>query len=276
MALKGNLRDFSITQLLNLINLANKTGRLVVERPTETISLYFQDGKLVYARDEIAKNNLVTVLYQAGKLNVRQQQFIRERSRDMSDKEIGLLLIQANYLSRQEILLCLQTHFILILNRLFNWPDGAFSFENDQVPPDGKIKVKLSLENLIIEGTRRMREQEQLQDEIPSLDMALKFAERPGANIRQLNLSVDEWRVISFINPKNSMRQIASATKLSDMELRRIIFGFLQAGLVEIIKPVDPLNPDGGHSQLPVSKLAGSVVDQKSLINRIINRIRSL
>jgi len=31
MALKGNLRDFSATQLLNLINLARKTGTLTIE-----------------------------------------------------------------------------------------------------------------------------------------------------------------------------------------------------------------------------------------------------
>jgi hypothetical protein len=35
MALKGNLRDFSVTQLLNLINLARKTGTLTIEGPTE-------------------------------------------------------------------------------------------------------------------------------------------------------------------------------------------------------------------------------------------------
>ena len=28
MALRGNLRDFTITQLLNLVNLAQKTGTL--------------------------------------------------------------------------------------------------------------------------------------------------------------------------------------------------------------------------------------------------------
>jgi hypothetical protein len=31
MALKGNLRDFSTTQLLNLISLARKTGTLTME-----------------------------------------------------------------------------------------------------------------------------------------------------------------------------------------------------------------------------------------------------
>jgi hypothetical protein len=35
MALRGNLRDFTITQLLNLINLAGKTGTLIVDGPAE-------------------------------------------------------------------------------------------------------------------------------------------------------------------------------------------------------------------------------------------------
>jgi hypothetical protein len=39
MALRGNLRDFTITQLLNLINLAQKSGTLVVDGPGE----YFTD-----------------------------------------------------------------------------------------------------------------------------------------------------------------------------------------------------------------------------------------
>jgi len=39
MALKGNLRDFTVTQLLNLINLARKTGTLTIEGPQELIPL---------------------------------------------------------------------------------------------------------------------------------------------------------------------------------------------------------------------------------------------
>ena len=50
MALRGNLRDFTITQLLNLINLASKTGTLIVDGPSEQAYISFRDGKLAYAR----------------------------------------------------------------------------------------------------------------------------------------------------------------------------------------------------------------------------------
>jgi hypothetical protein len=49
MALKGNLRDFGLTQLLNLVNLARKTGTLTIEGPSETAWVSFREGKLVYA-----------------------------------------------------------------------------------------------------------------------------------------------------------------------------------------------------------------------------------
>jgi hypothetical protein len=98
--------------------------------------------------------------------------------------------------------------------------------------------------------------------------MALKFTERPLTNV---NLSVEEWRVVKFINPRNTMKQIATASKLSDLEIRRIVYGLLQAGLVEIIRP------EG--MAIPVSPKTFPTPDreeQKSLINKLIGRIRSL
>ena len=150
------------------------------------------------------------MLFRAKKINAAQFKAIKERAGGMSDKELGLLLINANYIEQQDIISSLQTHFISIVNRLFTWVDGSFRFENELQAPEDKITVRVNLENIIIEGSRRLREWEQLQDEIPNLDMALKFADRPGANIRNFNLSVEEWRVVSFINPKNSAGVTAS------------------------------------------------------------------
>jgi hypothetical protein len=159
-----------------------------------------------------------------------------------------------------------------IVRQLFTWAEGYFHFESNLLPPDGKITVRVELENLIIEGARQIKEMEHLQEEIPSLEMALKFTDRPGTNLRNVNLSVEEWRVISYINPKNSLRQIARATKLSDLEIRRIIYSLLQAGLVEMIRPDGLPSPTPGRvPPAPVNK-----EEQRGLVNRLINRIRSM
>jgi hypothetical protein len=86
-----------------------------------------------------------------------------------------------------------------------------------------------------------------------------------------LNLSVDEWRVVKYIDPKNSLKQIAAASKLTDMEIRRIVYGLIQAGLVEMVRPVTAplqLNPKMFPTQ--------DKEEQKNLINKLIGRIQKL
>lgn len=268
MALRGNLRDFTITQLLNLINLARKTGTLVVDGPSEQAYVSFRDGKLAYTRVGQDDGSLAAVLHKANKLTVNQYRAIVERAGKINDKELGLLLINAGYLSQQDILANLQAYFTNSIRRLFTWVEGSFRFENEMLPPDDRINVRLDLENIIIEGSRQLREWEQLQDEIPSLDMALKFTDRPLKNV---NLSVEEWRVVSYINPKNSMKQIAQTNKMNDLEVRRIVYGLLQAGLVEIVRPEGMVVP-----QSPKMFPTQDKEEQKSLVNKLIGRIRSL
>ncbi len=146
--------------------------------------------------------------------------------------------------------------------------EGFFRFETELLAPEDRINVRLDLENLIIEGSRQLREWEELQDEIPSLDMALKFTDRPLKNV---NLSVEEWRVVSYINPRNTMHQIGSANKMNDMEIRRIVYGLLQAGLVEVVRP------EGARVPVPARTFpTENREEQKSLVNKLIGRIRSL
>jgi hypothetical protein len=276
MPLKGNLQDFTITQLLNLINLANKTGALSLEGSYGAAWVYFREGKLSYAQMTGEEASLVGILHQSKKLSSSQYRKITEHIGGVSDKELGILLINANYFSQQDILSSLQSHFVTILNRLLGWVEGIFSFDPEKIPPEDKITVRVNLENIILEGSRQLQERAILEDEIPSLDMALRFTERPGVDIRQLKLSPVEWKVISFVNPKNTIRQIAQATHLSELEMRRVIYSFLQAGLVEITKPVGGIVPISTSGQVQSFASGTDKEERKSIISRLIKRIRSL
>ncbi len=272
MALKGNLRDFSITQLLNLINLAHKTGLLRIRGPKSEAAAYFRQGKLAYAALSDQPNDLASLLYREKKLTAGQYRAIRAHHQRLSDTALGLLLVNAGYFTQGEILAVVQSAYVDVIKRLFTWVDGHFEFHSNAPFPKGRIPTRVSLENLIIEGSRQMREWELLQNEIPDLDMALKFADRPDVNLKHLNLSVEEWRVVSYINPKNTIRQIARATKMNDLEIRRIVYGLLQAGLVELVRPANKSMPKPIHTALE----GKTKEDQRSLVNRLIARIRGL
>jgi hypothetical protein len=140
------------------------------------------------------------------------------------------------------------------------------------MPANDRIQVPIDLENVIIEGSRRIREAEKLNEYLPNLDFALKFPENPKEKFKGIHLSVEEWRVVSFVNPKNSIRQIAKANNMSDIEIRRIVYGLEQAGLVELVKP--PGMEATARPGRPAAARAPQV--QKNVVNKLIDKIKSI
>ncbi len=271
MALQGNLHDFSVTQLLNLVHLARKTGTLTIQGTNDHASLSFSEGKLIYGQSRSSEGTLISILLASKQISEEQAQVLRARPQANNDKELGLLLIHAGYLTQPAILQSVQKYITDLVLRLFTWSEGGFRFHSGVLPPEDRITVRLDLENLIMEGARRMKEWERLQEELPNLDVALKFTDRPDSRLRNINLSVEEWRVVSYVNPKNTIRQIARANRLSDIEIRRIVYGLMQAGIVETVRLEGDTAP-----RPPVIQPLAKGPDQVSLINRLITRIRSL
>lgn len=279
MALKGNLKDFSTTQLLNLINLAKKTGTLTIKtsKNKQSADVSFKEGKLIHAAMDGQDGNLARVLARSGKLTNDQAKQISQRAKNTSDKQLGLLLINAGYVSQADIVQSIKGHLQNIVLKLFAWSEGAFNFEADRMPPSDRITVPIELENLIMEGSRRVKETDRLEEELPNLDMALKFPGQPRAKLDKVDLSIDEWKVVSFVKPENTMRMIAKAHNMNDQEVRKIVYSLLQAGLVELTRPA------GAEAQR-VAAGAMSRVRQPTqepevkarVVNKLIERIRSL
>ncbi|MGD8472860.1 MAG: DUF4388 domain-containing protein [Anaerolineae bacterium] len=275
MALKGNLKDFSTTQLLNLIHLARKTGTLTIQVPSGVTTLFFREGKLVYATMSGRDGHLASILARSGKLSEANAKVIRARAGTQSDKELGMLLISAGQVTQPDIVSSIRADILDIVYGLFTWTNGLFHFEPNQLPSDDTITASINLENIILEGSRRVKEWEQLQDEVPDLGVALRFTDRPQAQLRNINLSVDEWRVISYINPRNSIKQIAQRIGMDDFQIRKIIYGLLQAGLVEVLE----------REGAPVARQPSTAMEtvigrppavKRSVIRKLIDRIKRL
>lgn len=295
MALKGNLADFSTTQILNLINLARKTGTLHVyepvvtkekikdgagiERPkvipgAERAQIAFKEGRLILAAMGEADGHLANVLHKAGKLNAEQAKVIKERGAKYSDKALALMLINANYVTQADVVRSIQQHTLDIVFDVMTWNEEPFVFQENITPPPDKITVPIDLKNVIIEGTRRIEEVKPLEDELPNLDMALKFPDAPGDKFRGIHLGVEEWRVVSFINGKNSIRQIAKACNMTDTEIRRVVFGLLQAGLVELVKSPGMQAPQQRSQAGSGRRRAKAPAIERSVVQRLIAKIK--
>jgi hypothetical protein len=290
MALKGNLRDVGLNQLFNLIHLAHKTGALTLQSDNgaQSACLYFREGRLIQAGLAGQAASLTDMLLQVGKMTPEQASAVQARSRVGTDKELGLLMIQGGVLGQNDIVQGVKAYFLETVYSLFTWPGGTFRFEPNQLPAPERITVALDLDHLMIEGGHRVQEWEHLRDELPDLDVSLRFADHPNSNIRNISLTVDQWKVISFISSRNTVRQMANFLRMDEYQIRRIVHSLCAAKLVEVVPaspsasrpPAAPTPPRPSPPPAPPPRPAPaprpSTNVSRNVIMRVLNRILRL
>jgi hypothetical protein len=201
---------------------------------------------------------------------------IQTRAEMRNDKQLGLALMNAGYVTQEDIVQSVKNYMLDIVYTLFGWNEGEFQFDQNVRPSEERISVPINLENVIMEGSRRIQESELLQSEIPDLHaLALRFTDNPDTRLRNVNLSVEEWRVISFINPRNTIKQIAQSNGMDDFQIRKIVYGMLQAGLVELTRPegVSVTAGAGGALRRGVEKPPAV---KRNVVERLISRIKRI
>lgn len=293
MPLQGNIRDFSTTSLLNLVNLSRRTGVLTIFEaiPTgekdamknermaageERAKIAFNKGKLVYASFSEQDGGLVAVLNKAGKLTDAQAKFLKERAKNTSDKALAMRLIGAKYVTQSDIVSCIKQHILDVVYNLMTWAEGPFRFDDDATPNRDQILIPIDLEPVIIEGSRHLKQVEEINAVIDDLDMALRFPPNPKEKFKGINLGVDEWKVVSYVNPKNTIRQIMKVLNMSEPDIKKVIFALHQAGLVELVRKTAPATPAGNAPSSRRSRRRRANQPDKKVINKLIDKLKSI
>jgi len=263
--MKGNLKDFSPTQILSLVSLARKSGTLGVEHKEGRAMLSFEGGKLTYVTVGEADGSLASILVRDGRISKDQGAALAKRAEQTGDKQLGLLLIQKGYVTQADIIVSIKKHALAAVNAFANWKEGLFAFDPARQPGEDKITVPLDLENIIVQISRVHKLDEQLDEEIPSLDIFLKFTDRQNVKKEDLQLSKDEWRVLNFIKPDNSIRMIAKSCSMSDKQIRRVVGSLREAGLIELMQI---------HKKVVLSE--EDKTKKRAIVGRLIDRLQGM
>lgn len=271
MALVGNIRDFGLSDFLYLVDRGYKTGGLHLTYQQETALLFFEKGKLLLASRK-PEDHQAELLVRLGLLDTAQLAQARTILAGNNGATLTQVIVNESLVTSDKLQATLLTHTEESVYGLFGWPEGEFRFEQNQRPePDAPVMpVPISVENLIMEGVRRIDEWGRIKDRIASTDMIVRFVDQPGEKAKGVKLAPEEWRVFARINGKDTLAEIAQKTSLSEFDVCRIVYGFLTAGLVDVLKKPKPapLGAKSSATELPRVK--------KSLVTRIINRIRTM
>lgn len=291
MPLVGNLRDFALHDFLYLVDRGYKTGSLHLDRPTanEAAHLFFDKGKLLSVVRPHRRERLGELLIRLGKITPQQlATALQTQQMSGNTRPLGQILVEQGAVGKPDLQACIQQQIEETVYDLFAWREGEFQFVAGQrpAPDDVQSLVPLPVENLIMEGVRRVDELSRIRERIPNNDMIVRFVERPQEKAANINMTADEWRIFARINGRSSINEIAEKTGLTAFQVSHIVYGFLTAGLAEISRPPSktsaPTTPSVeqrqavGAPRRPVAAPVAVEPPKKTLVGRLIDRIRGM
>lgn len=113
---------------------------------------------------------------------------------------------------------------------MFALHDGDFRLHEQPVTD---TTITSSNEMIIMEGIGRQDRWQEIEAQIPSLSIVLRLVQNPDMGSQDISLAADDWRVLTMINGKNTVGQIAERTSLGLIRTCEIVAALLNGGLVE-------------------------------------------
>ncbi|HEX7120151.1 MAG TPA: DUF4388 domain-containing protein [Longimicrobiales bacterium] len=236
MAIEGPLRELGIQDVLQLLELARKTGvlELHTERRDDEAELHFDRGQIVFARRRKSQRRLGQQLLRSGKLTERELQRALELQRQDPSQRLAWILLEMGSVAREELERQLRFQIEEAVYEVMSWTDGQFRFEERESVVLGDPEVRVRVESLLMEGARRIDEWARLEAKIPSQESIPMLAASDGGDGAPLELHPEEWEVLAEIDGERDLRQIAAALGRSSFDVARIIYGLVSMGVVQV------------------------------------------
>ena len=155
--LQGDLRCFPPPVLFQMMALGNLDGLVVLRSAAGASEVYFQGGKLVFARGPGQKRTLGEELARRGLLDRSAcEAAARERDRNPQGPRIGAILVQRGAIRREDLEALMRERIKEAICAVVDWREGRFTFEAGVHPDEEDILLDVQLESLLLECMTRL------------------------------------------------------------------------------------------------------------------------
>lgn len=239
MALKGTLKDFSLMDIFQILGSGKKTGTLhLVDSETSAAGMVcFYEGRVFFASSNWHREPLGERLVASGKITREQldtglaQQ--EEEGGPGGEHKLGEILVEAGHLAPKSLQMFVQNQIHDSLFDLFRWDDGQVEFRVGEVPLEEDIGISVSVENVIMEASRRLESWESIKKKIPSLDAIFAMSLTPATKPMEVHLRPSEWKLLCWVDGETDINGILQRVHMDDFQACQVLYGLLSAGLIE-------------------------------------------
>jgi hypothetical protein len=239
MAVIGNIRDLTLVDLFQIVQLGRRTCVLTVDDEHGFwYRTYFADGFVIYADSNRRYAPLGEDLVNADAITRAQlKAALAEYEVLGADRpRFGTFLLHRGVIDREILVEFIQRKIKIKLFDMFLIEDGTFTYE---VAP-----YRLD-EEIVMESTKRVDDYKRLGKRIPSVDLVVRKETRPWAELLRgdYEFSGVEKDVLGLADKGLTIREMGKKLNIDDhLRLLKVVNGFLNLGLVRLGMPEPALD----------------------------------
>ncbi len=261
--LQGNIEKFTLPEIFQLIAASRKSGTLGIQRDDSIVMVYFDRGDIVYGYGPRQTFHLGQLLKERGLLTATQlEEAVNTQARTENSRRLGEILVNKGFIDRADLQKVIQHQVEELLFSLLSWQNGSFKFYENQFPTDEEITVRLSVENVILEGLRRLDEQNLIKEALPDPHAVYVISNSFSGRKRAVTMEASEWNTMALVNGLRSIEEICTVSTMGREETLRHMAELKLAGLIVLSdKPVTRPSPTSSNLDTMVNRLAGLFED---------------
>jgi hypothetical protein len=255
--LEGDVARFEVPDLLTFLNMGRRTGVLVMERATQETKIFFRDGQPIFSTSSRDELRLLSLLERQGRADAKQLAALGPRLQFPAGAEaIGTALVAEKLVSTDELATFLKVQVSEVIFDTFEWGEGVFTFFDGIPPPATAVTIEIDLQNLMMEGVRRIDERGRLEELFPDRELVVEAVANPERVKNSVTLTGEEWRVFFLVDGRRSVDEIVSlAGEADEAATLQVLHNLIAANLVSLVAPAPAPAPDPAvATALPAAK----------------------
>ncbi|MDT8368968.1 MAG: DUF4388 domain-containing protein [Longimicrobiales bacterium] len=232
MAIEGALQDVGLADICQLLSMGKKTGCLSLTDRSNFGYIYFEEGRVIYASVLNRPDRLGELLVRNHVISRSELSEAMEAQAHERGVRLGEILVREGTIEETELHRYISLQIEEAVYHLFTWDQGAFHFDPDQRPDeDGVFLVSIPVENLLMEGARRVDEWSVIEKKIPSLDAVFEVVRNPE-DADDIELTRHQRRVLPFLDGQRTVHEVVTESGLVEFDVGKALYPLIQAAFV--------------------------------------------
>lgn len=232
LSIEGNLSETAFPRILHNLYSLRATGLLHLENNNLKKVVYIRNGYPIFVRSNLVREFLGQMLVRTGLLSDEVLAESLEASKQSKQRH-GTALIEMGLLKPQQLNDALRTQVLDKLLDIFSWPEGKYRFVQAREFKQGVTSIDLSPANLILQGLRDHANRDQVLKILePHLEHYLQQAENPLYRFQEIQLSVNEQRILASCQGNETLSEVLKRHLLSRKEAEPLLAALLTTGIL--------------------------------------------